>query len=268
MATLLRAAEQDDAALAELRSVTSVDAVPVDLDAALVGVASPGSARSARLEALAGELSASTVAGTAGSGATDPDAARQQAREVLDQDKFQATKVPKPFKGPLEWLADRLRPIGRFFGRLVDPILALPGGAFILGSLLVGLGAALTVWLIGRRSRAVVRSGGAAWSLVDEHADPDELERRAEEREAEGDHRSAIRLRYQAGLLRLVRADRLTLRPDTTAGDAARQVGHPVMDDLTEDFEGIVYGDRTASAADADRARAAWSTLTAERARR
>ncbi|MEZ5177720.1 MAG: DUF4129 domain-containing protein [Acidimicrobiales bacterium] len=64
-----------------------------------------------------------------------------------------------------------------------------------------------------------------------------------------------MRLRYEAGLLRLVRLGHLRLRPDTTAAGAARQVGRPVMDRLTTDFEEVVYGRRLATADDVARSR-------------
>jgi hypothetical protein len=94
-------------------------------------------------------------------------------------------------------------------------------------------------------------------------ADPAELERRAEEAEAALDLDRAVRLRYEAGLVRLVRAGRLELRPDTTAAGAARQVGSPTMDRLTADFEAVVYGGRPADAADVARSRAGWVELLA-----
>ena len=35
----------------------------------------------------------------------DPGAARQRAEEILGGDKFQEQRLPRPFKGLLEWLA-------------------------------------------------------------------------------------------------------------------------------------------------------------------
>lgn len=256
-ATLAGDAATDDAALAELRSITSVDDGPVDLAAVTRDL---GDERVARLEALAAELAEQSSPGAADRVDTT-DEARGRARTVLDAEKFQQSEVPKPFKGALEWLADRLRPVGRFFTRLVEPILALPGGAFILGTALGAVAAVALTWLVGRRSRAAVRTAGVRGSLVDAAADPVDLVRRAEEREQAGDFDGAIRLRYQAGLIRLVRADRLILRADTTAADAAHQVGHPAMDAITSDFEEIVYGNRGATVADVSHARQRWADL-------
>src|SRR5690606_22292786 len=131
----------------------------------------------------------------------------------------------------------------------------------------IGLVALLVWWLAARRSRSVVARPGWA-GLVDPLADPAALDREADAGEAAGDHALAGRRRYEAGLLRLARADRLTLRPDTTAGSAARQVGAPVMDALTADFEEVVYGGRPATPDDSSRARAGWVELLGAGVRR
>lgn len=251
----------DDASLDDLRSVTSVDGRPVDLAAATSRL---DGARAERLTALA-ETLGPRVDPASGAPAADAEGARRSAEEVLDDDKFAERDVPRPFRGVLEWLADRLRPVGRFlddlFGPVIDAIVGLPGGGFILAGLLVGGGAALTAWLITRRSRSTVARQARAARLVDPHVDPDELERSAEDAEANGDLARSVRLRYESGLLRLARRDRLELRADTTATGAARQVDLPVMDRLTTDFEEIVYGGREATAADAERSRHGWMEL-------
>lgn len=249
----------DDASLDELRSVTSVGGRPVDLGAATARL---DGARAERLTALAETFGPRLDPAAS---ATDAEGARLSAEEVLDDDKFSERDVPRPFRGVLEWVADRLRPVGRFlddlFGPVIDAIVGLPGGGFILAGLLVGGGGALTAWLITRRSRATVARRARAARLVDPDLDPDELERSAEDAEANGDLARSVRLRYEAGLLRLVRSGHLELRADTTAAGAARQVDRPVMDRLTTDFEEIVYGDREATAADAERSRHGWVEL-------
>ena len=260
-AALARAAATDDAGLADLRSVREIDGQPVDLAAATARL---GPGRQDRLTALADALDQVSSVDAA---PHDRDAARRSAQRVLDDEKFQEEEVPRPFKGVLEWIADRLRPVGRFLGRQVEPILDLPGGAAILGALVVGAGATATARLIGRRSgAAVARSTGS--SLVDPSLDPVDVERRADAAEAEGDLSGSIRLRYQAGLLRLVRAGRLVLRADTTATGAARQVEMAAMDRLTADFEEIVYGDRAPTVDDGTRARQGWAEVLGARSRR
>ncbi|CAN5909909.1 hypothetical protein BH23ACT2_BH23ACT2_19480 [soil metagenome] len=262
----------DDTALTELRSVTSVDGRPVDLAAATAGL---DGARPERLTALADTLAGSSIENSGvepTSGVGDAAEARDRAEEILDDDKFSERDVPRPFRGVLEWLADRLRPVGRFlddlFGPVIDAVLALPGGGFILAGVLVGGGAALTAWLISRRSRSAVAREDRTRRLVDPDLDPDELERGAEAAEVDGDLTRSVRLRYEAGLLRLVRDDRLELRADTTAAGAARQVDEPTMDRLTSDFEEIVYGSREAVVADVERSRHGWAKLLRVASRR
>lgn len=201
----------------------------------------------------------------AGPAATvDPDAARRSAQEILDGSKYQEPQFPRPFKGILEWLADRIRPvtdaIDSVLERVVGFILDLPGGRFILAALIVAVLVLVIRWLAGRRSRSAV-SSTASSGLVDLRLDPDALEREAHAAEADGDHALAVRRRYEAGLLRLVRSDRLVLRADTTAGAAARQVDQPAMDELTADFEQIVYGGRDAGPVDSERSQALWAEV-------
>lgn len=267
-AAVAREAVDDDAALDRLRAIDSVDGRPVDLGAATEDL---GPDRERRLGALAGLLD--PAGGDAGTGpAPAADEARERAGEVLDDDKFRSRDVPRPFRGPLEWLADRLRPVGRAADRVFGPavrwILDLPGGPAILAVALIGATAALTGWLISRRSRSTSRSGAGGGLLVDAASDPEEMERRADAAEVDGDNALAVRLRYEAGLVRLVRAGRVELRPQTTASDAARQVDDPTMSRLTADFEEIVYGGRAATADDVTAARTGWVELLGARARR
>ncbi len=203
--------------------------------------------------------------------AVDPDTARDQARRILDGDKYQEQRLPRPFKGVLEWLADLFRPLVDAFDKVVGGlfrfILGLPGGSAILLALALGAAVAAAWWLASRRSRSAVTGAGGA-GLVDLAADPAALDREAEAAEAAGDLALAVRRRYEAGLLRLVRAERLVLRADTTAEAAARQVADPAMDRLTTDFEEVTYGGRSATAADVERARSGWLEVLGAGARR
>lgn len=266
-AALARDAGSDPGALRRLQTITEIDGRPVDLRSALAG---SDTERSGRVDALAAELGrgAGTPAGAADGGA---DAARASAQEILGDKKFDEQQLPKPFKGVLEWLADRLRPIGTsisdFFETVIGAILDLPGGPFILSALVAGILVAITSWLINRRSRAFT-SNAARDYLVDPSADPAELEQQADAAYGAADHSAAVRLRYEAGLLRLARSERIVLRFDTTATGAARQIDQPVMDSLTQDFEEVVYGDRVATAADSERARSGWNDLLGVRSRR
>src|SRR5262249_9583586 len=50
----------------------------------------------------------------------DPERAREHARDILGDRRFRHDAAPRPFRGPLRWLGDRLRPIGRALGKIAD----------------------------------------------------------------------------------------------------------------------------------------------------
>ena len=256
---LAERAAMDDGALAELRSIEVVDGRSVDLAAATADL---GTDRPERLRALA--RSFERVA----SEPVDRAEARRRAVRVLEADKYQEPREPRPFRGALRWLADRLRPVGRPFAALWDAAAELPGGGLLLLCLLGGI-VGLAVYALAARGRgaAVARSTRATW-LVDPELDPADLDARASEAEARGELGPAVRLRYEAGLLRLARQDRVALRPDTTPYGAASQVGDPTFDRLTATFVDVVYGDRPATHAEVAEARTGWDELLAARVRR
>ncbi len=271
--TLARRAVTDDQALAELRRVRSIDGRPVDLASATAGM---GRNRPATLRGLAEALDRGSGPGTA-SRPVPPDRARRQARKVLDQPRYKEKELPRPFAGVLRWLGDRLDPIlgpiGRFFGRVFGPVgrffAILPGGVYLLWVLLAAAAAFVIRVLVTRRSRARVMADGSGRTLlVDLDANPAELDRRAEAAEADGDLDLAVRLRYEAGLIRLVRAGRVDLRADTTASRVAEEVGGENIESLTRTFERVVYGSDDATAADVAEARTRWLTLLGTKAQR
>lgn len=251
---LIREAATDPAALDDLRTVDAIDGRPVDLSAATDATTGD---REARLTALADQLDSESNGGGSATAQPSSEDARQSAEEVLDNDKYRGTRLPQPFRGPFRWVADRLSGIGAFF----SPVLALAWVQFGLFVVVLVAAGYVAVRLIARRSRAVVRRDRGSGPLVDPSLDPEELDRQADDAAAAGDHQAAVRLRYEAGLLRLARGGRLDLRIATTARGAARQVDHPVMDRLTDDFERVVYGGRTATEADVVTARHGWSEI-------
>ena len=272
VSSLLDEAIDDDDALADLRDIESVDGRPVDLGAATSGVESDPDTRAARLDGLATAISGGSDPVGVGPGTSeDPTAARDAAADVLEDRKYRPTELPRPLAGPLEWLADRLRPVGDAWNSFVDAVFrvadSIPGGRFLLFLAVVGAAATAMVWLVGRRSRAAVERARSS-SLVDLDLDPRQLEREADDAERSGDHAAAVRRRYEAGLLRLVDAGRLDLTPATTAAGAAAQVAEETMDEATAAFEEIVYGGREATAADSERSRALWGALLGAGARR
>ncbi|MGH9051127.1 MAG: hypothetical protein ACRDY4_15470, partial [Acidimicrobiia bacterium] len=110
-------------------------------------------------------------------GEVDPETAREQARDILGQRRYQRTDVPRPFEGALEWLGDRLRPVADFFDRLLA---SWPGRLTLICGL-IALVAVVTTAVARRRSRGVTAGAGRRRGRAgDESLDPVQLERDAD----------------------------------------------------------------------------------------
>ena len=193
-------------------------------------------------------------------GQVDPDRARDQAREILGGRRYKPADVPRPFQGALEWLGDRLRPIGDFFSRITE---SLPG-KIALAAVLAGV-VAVVALLVARRRAA---GGVGRRRSPDAHTDPGQLEREADAAERRGDLDVALRLRFRAGLLRLDRAGAIRFRPSITTGQVARRLRLRNYDDLAITFDAVAYGGRHASATDLQSARAEWPRVLEQAAPR
>jgi hypothetical protein len=194
-------------------------------------------------------------------GEVDPDAARDQARDILGQRRYQPADVPRPFEGVLEWLGDRLRPIGDFFDRLLS---SWPGRLALLAGLIALVGVVTTA-IARRRSRGVSAGGGRARRRAGEESlDPVQLERDADAAERRGDLDLALRLRFRAGLLRLDAAGAIRFRPSLTSGEVRRALHQRTFDDLALTFDEVAYGGRRASAGDVGTARDDWPRVLAD----
>jgi hypothetical protein len=249
-----RAADDADA-LRRLRAVDEVDGVPVDLPTALDG---------ARGDQLAARLR--TLAADPAPGSTAPNAATARARagSILADRRFRPAPAPRPFRGVLESVSRRLHPVqDALVGAWRWLAARLPGGERslwgILGAAAVLIAAVVSARIARRRARAQAspprdRSGARA-------ADPGALERAAEEAERAGDLRAAVRLRFQAGLLRLDRARVIEWHPSLTSADIRRRLGSPTFARLARSFDEIVYGGRDPRAEDVAGARRGWAEL-------
>ena len=198
-------------------------------------------------------------------GQVDPDRARDQAREILGGRRYKPADVPRPFEGALEWLGDRLRPIGDFFSRITESL----AGRVALAAVLAGV-VALVAVLVARRRAATsaAGAGGRGRRSTEEHADPGRLEREADAAERRGDLDVALRLRFRAGLLRLDRAGAIRFRPSITTGQVARRLRLHAFDDLAITFDAVAYGGRQASVTDLQSARAEWPRVLEQAAHR
>ena len=194
-------------------------------------------------------------------GEVDPETAREQARDILGQRRYQPTDVPRPFEGLLDWLGDRLRPIGDFFDRLLS---SWPGRLALIGGL-IALVAVVATAIARRRTLGVAADGGRGRERAGEESiDPAQLERDADAAERRGDLDPALRLRFRAGLLRLDAAGAIRFRPSLTSGEVRRRLRLPTFDDLALTFDEVAYGGRPASPADVGTARESWPRVLAD----
>jgi hypothetical protein len=242
-------AVDDPSALDHLRQIDDVDGRRVDLGAILAG---DGARTRARLRTLAG--------GAPTRPSADP---RAQARRILAGQDFRRHPVPRPLRGPFRWLGARLRPVTDPVRRFLDRLDARGWLATAVAAAVVlaaGIGGMLTV---RRRDLAVV-GGGGGWRGGAGRESPESLERQADRAERSGDHETALRLRFQAGLLRLDAAGVLRYRPSLTTGAVTRQVRSTTLARLATTVDEVVYGGRPASPDDVEAARRSWPDVLAE----
>lgn len=253
----------DDDALERLKDIDSIDGRPVDMERLVAGAR--GTDIEDRVAALVSETPPSTATGR------DPAADRAEAEQILEQERYRPQEIPRPFRGPLEWIADRLEPVGNavdaffgwvadLFGRIAD---GTPGGAatlwLFIGVAVVTIVAAQTKKVIGRRGRSRTAEATSRAALRGE--DPRDLERRAAEARERGDHDLEVRFLFRAGVLRLARARAIPSRRSVTTGEIRRLLSSDEFDRLGRSFDEIAYGRRPASGADGDDARSGWSRV-------
>lgn len=114
-------------------------------------------------------------------------------------------------------------------------------------ALLVGL-AAFAAWkLAGRRIRSVKRPTKRADARPDPPPKPKPIEDEASAAARRGEFERAIRLRFQAGLLRLEQQGTLTYRKTLTTGEVAAVLADPTFDPIATSFDAVAYGARPAS---------------------
>lgn len=154
------------------------------------------------------------------------------------------------------WWTRLVEFLERAWARFVEWVTAISeyvGGpvvmAFLVGTVLVVTVVVVTAHLGRRRARSIEarirREHEAARGM-----DPAELERQAEEAERADDNARAFRLLFRAALLRLDGAGMIDLRPGTTSGSVAEQLGSEDFAAVAARFDAVVYGDRPATPAD------------------
>ncbi|MEA2302072.1 MAG: hypothetical protein QOE44_2607 [Solirubrobacteraceae bacterium] len=210
-----------------------------------------------------------TPPGVAG-GVGDP---RAIAHQILGEDRFRPAPLPRPLHGVLDALGGALAPIGDALSDAFSAVAGLvPGGTatawVLLGGLVVGLAGLAAARLTDRtlvdRTSSGTRAGRGEGGPPDARA----LEAAAEAAERDGRLEAAVRLRFQAGLLRLDELGVLAYRPSLATAAVARRLGSPVFDGLARRFEELAYGGRRADPGDAGRAREGWERVLADAGRR
>jgi hypothetical protein len=192
--------------------------------------------------------------------------AREQARDVLAQRRFQPTDLPSPLRGPRERIGAALRSLG---GPLEDAFgvvaALLPGGRPVLLALLAALLAGAAAAVATRAGARRVRAGAAASAGErGERPSAARLRDEAERAEARGDLDAALRLRFRAGLLELDARELIELRPALTNDELLRAVPSPTLAGLVDALEAVAYGGRPAQDGDLRSARDGWPRVVAE----
>lgn len=187
-------------------------------------------------------------------GPVDPDAARQAADEILARPEY---REPQPS------LVDRaLEAIGDVLGRAVG-LLTGSGAGSAVGLVVTVALLLLSSWFLYRALRASSRRRAtpAADAVVQGTTAPDDPEvwrAEAERLAAAGDHRAALRCRYQELVARLVRSRAIAHDPSRTPDELRRDLRDRRpdlargLDLVTDRFEVVWYGGAPATRADLD----------------
>jgi hypothetical protein len=205
--------------------------------------------------------------------------ARAQAREILSRPPYKKgpDRTPRPLAGIFHALGDALHAVLARPGLWVYHHLLVPLGhgfavsfggwwPIVAGLLAVGAGVALGILLVRRRSRIAARLPDAGVPVG--RQDPIELDSGADAAEAVGDHETAVRLRFRAGILRLA-SKGILADPDARTDRQLRTiVASDTFGHLVDRHERIVYGRDRASADDSGAAKRGWPLVLSESAAR
>jgi Domain of unknown function (DUF4129) len=191
----------------------------------------------------------------------DPDRARADVRDILGDRRFESDPAPRPFRGPLRWIGDRLATVGEWIGNVIE---AVPWIVWLaIATAVLVLVARWIVTRAGPRSRAtrprLQRLDGGT-----PRDDADALERDAADAERRGDLDRAVRLRFRAGLLRLDDRGAIDYRPSLTTTEVRTVLGSEPFDHLARTFDEVTYGGSPADENDVAAARANWPRVVRE----
>jgi hypothetical protein len=202
--------------------------------------------------------------------------ARAQVHGILSKPPYTKAPAhtPRPLAGVLHALGRALNAaIGGPARWLYHHVLLHLGHGFraafggwweiVAAALAAAVGVTAAVLITRRRARVSSRTQASRKPVgVDE--DPDELEGRAGVAEAAGDHETAVRLRFRAGLVRLQRAGIVANPGSRTDRQLSAVLGSRTFDALAGRHEAIVYAGDLATAADSATARDQWPRVHAD----
>ena len=181
-----------------------------------------------------------------------PEYARQSARRILAQRRFQPEKSPQPLRRPITWIGEKLNDI---FGPLFRPFLRMGWLVAVVAVIALVVVVAFATY-VGRgriqshQDRRLLEAGP--------EVDPATLDAAANRAVTAGDHELALRLRFKAGLIRLERAGRIAPSLGRTNGDVRRQLSSQSFESLADRFDEVIYGGDPATEADDERTRTGW----------
>lgn len=188
-----------------------------------------------------------------------PQEAREEARRILAEERFHETELPRPLRRPLEWLGEQLEPIGDLLAWVVGSmslvVWLLLAAAVLIVAIVVALG------LVGRRGPPA--PGGLGRRQAERALDAAALEREAEAAERAGDLEGALRLRFRAGILRLVERRQLDDPALVTTGSLVRRLRSEAFAAGARAFDEVVYGRRAPTEEDVRVVREGWRAVLA-----
>jgi hypothetical protein len=202
--------------------------------------------------------------------------ARAQVHDILSRPPYTKapSHTPRPLAGVLHALGRALNAVVGGPARwLYHHVLLHVGHGFeaafggwwevVAAALAVAVGVTAALLIARRRARVSSRTQtDTTFVGVDE--DPDDLEHRAEIAEAAGDHETAVRLRFRAGLARLQRAGIVANPGSRTDRQLSAVLGSRIFDALAGRHETIVYAGDLATEADSAAAREQWPRVQAD----
>ena len=204
---------------------------------------------------------------------------RHEAKRILNHSPFKSTPshFPHPLRGLFTWIGHALKFVfGGFLGWTYRHVLLKVGHGFssafgswwpyVLAVLAVLVGALVGYFAYRRRTRFQQADSRQRANRAPRQ-DPEELERLAEAAAAAYDFETAVRLWYQAGVLRLTLHGSITSGPMRTDAQLVRELPSSTFVDLASRHAQIVYGRQRATSDDAQRAREGWRVVVDESTR-